>query len=167
MAETGGRLVVVESNDAMKALLARMASSPEAMSKALDDGTKFAMSKILARTKAHYLTGGALKVRTGRLRKSITATTMRSGSAYEARFYIGTQYGWLWEFGGRIPAYKVEPKDKKALSWVSGGKRFFSKGHMMPARNVAARPFLRPAYEDLKGQIRDFTIAKMREAYVK
>lgn len=29
------------------------------------------------------------------------------------------------------PKWKVTPKSKKALSWVSGGTRFFSKGHFV------------------------------------
>lgn len=46
--------------------------------------------------------------------------------------------------------HEVTPKNTKALSWASGGNRFFSKGHKV--KGIKAEPYILNAYEKRKKQ---------------
>ena len=46
----------------------------------------------------------------------------------------------IWQDGG-TRSHFIRPVKKKALSWSSGGKRFFSKGHMV--KGIKATNFFR------------------------
>ena len=92
------------------------------------------------------LSGRVLKVDTGRLRSSIDINSRVRPTG----FTVGTnvKYGIAWEFGFRVPARTIVPVKRKALKFMIGGRTLFRKKVEQPTRNVAARPFIRPAVEN-------------------
>lgn len=108
-----------------------------------------AVEGIITRSKTHYLTGAALKVRTGRLRSSVTrGPVLISGDVYTAQFGSNVWYGKAWEMGFTIPARTILPVRAKALRFVIDGNVIFSKRANIPARKVAPRKWLQPAVDD-------------------
>ena len=130
-------------------LLARLTALP-AKAKARVDQTVQALGyELQARVQRDFLTGQVLKVRTGRLRTSITQGNPDSRSRFEstpikAVAYVGTNvsYGRTWEYDG-IPAHDIVPIKAKTLRFEIGGEVFFRKRVHIPQQGP--RPFLRPA----------------------
>ena len=120
----------------------------EQIKQALSDSAEL----VLRRAKTHYLTGAALKVRTGRLRSSVTK--MPSTGAYHIgnlfQVHVGTnvEYGRAWELGFTIPAFTIVPRAKKALAFKMGGESVIVKKVRIPARTVKPRKWLEPAIRD-------------------
>lgn len=96
--------------------------SPVLLGQALENSAEI----IIARSKGHYLTGAALRVRTGRLRSSVSRSdAKKSGNTYYVHVGTNVFYGKYWETG------------------------FYRSG-----RYFAPRRWLRPAFNDSKRQIR-------------
>lgn len=119
---------------------------------------------IATRAQTKYLTGASLRVQTGRLRASVTVKPKRgaeiTGNKYSVQVGTNVFYGRAWENGFSVPAKEIRPKTKKALKIpVGGSKRAGStafvlrKKFIRQAYSVKARPWLRPAMEDMKSQI--------------
>jgi len=111
------------------------------------------MDLILNRIEGYViknLSGRVLKVRTGRLRSAVTTSVKVKGAAVEGSVGIVGGGGAVekianvWEFTGRKKFF-LTPKNKKALSFMAGGKRVFSKGHWIPGERP--RPFISPAFD--------------------
>ena len=71
--------------------------------------------------KGGYLTGQVLQVRTGRLRRSITART--TATDYTATGIVGTnvEYARIHEFGGKTKPHEILPIHAKALAFATPG----------------------------------------------
>lgn len=83
--------------------------------------------------------GSAKKLQdTGMLRNSIKAENTKN----EAKVGTNLIYAPIHNYGGTIPARRVEPKDKQALRFYIGGQAYFSKGHDIPATKIPQRKFL-------------------------
>lgn len=104
------------------------------------------------RIKERKLTGQVLNVRTGRLRRSINFAVVESGDEISASVGTNVVYARLWELGGVIPARVLEARSKGALYWP--GARHPVARVTQPSRTVAARPFLRPALDEMRARIR-------------
>lgn len=126
---------------------------PEDVARGLSDCAEL----ILRRATTHYLTGGALNVRTGRLRQSVKKVpsygAFRMGKTFVVQVGSNVSYGAAWEKGFTVHEWYVHPVKKKALHWVKGGTDYFSKGHTIPTYKVKARPWLQPSLEDVKPQM--------------
>lgn len=120
---------------------------------------------VLRRAKSHYLTGAALKVQTGNLRRSV-AVDGPSSSGNEITATVGTNsvYGRFWELGfsGSVSVKGHVRKMASRSQYLAFGKRKgkldaqgigFVRAH---SRNVqsAPRPFLAPALADSREVIR-------------
>lgn len=94
------------------------AEAKEAISQAMRE---FSFEAFLIANNAakRNLTGKVLKVRSGRLRRSLDAIGM---PLYGGGFQIGTNvfYGILWEQGWDRKDYILKPKNAKALMFPSG-----------------------------------------------
>ncbi len=130
-------------------LLARMSALPTRVKADMDNTVRALGYELQARVQRDYLSGQVLKVRTGRLRTSITQGQPDSRSRFESTpltsyAYVGTNvsYGRIWEYEG-IPAHDVVPVRAKALRFVIGGEVLFRKRARIPAQGP--RPFLKPA----------------------
>ena len=94
---------------------------------------------------------------TGTLAASIFSTVMTNDQG--ASVYVGPNasqlpYTRIHEFGGDI-----YPVNKKWLSWVTDGKRYFSKHVYIPAR-----PYIEPAFTEHEDQILEIMEAYLYEA---
>jgi phage gpG-like protein len=144
-----------------KAMIARFQAMPAAVKSALDDEVQKLGYALQLRVQRDYLRGPRptrLGVKTGRLLRSITQGGSDSRSRFESTAttsyaYVGTnvEYGAPWEYGFA----------KRVGAGARGGPRtlmgkaletYISK-HPPGTKQMAARPFLRPALEDMRSQI--------------
>jgi phage gpG-like protein len=113
-----------------------------------------ALSILEAAIKQNIRNRSGLKVRSGSLLNSIQKDVSSNGNTVTGR--IGPEnipYAAIHEYGGTIPAKRIEPRHGKALRWMSAGGKFsFSKGHEIPAFDIKARPYLEPAIAE-KGEL--------------
>lgn len=107
--------------------------------------------------KTDWLTGRALKRRTGRLARSINTRFTSTGTSETASVGTNVSYARIWEVTGS-KAFMIYPKNKKALFWP--GARHPVKSVMHPAQ--APRPFLKPALNEMRPRIHDQLAAAMR-----
>lgn len=119
-------------------------------------------------------------VDTGRLQRSITYGTATTTTVQQGRPYttsggkraidIGTNviYARIQEFGGTIPSHTVYPVKASVLAFKwpnapsglpagAGGLHYFKKV-TIPAVKLKAQPYLRPAIEQSKEDIRNIII---------
>ena len=123
---------------------------PNVLYKKMRDITLMLQSYVQKRK----LSGQVLRVRTGRLRSSITSRVEKQDKEIIGRIGTNVIYGRLWEKGGTIPAHEIRPKRAQALHfYTKGGGEVFCKVVHQPARTVKARPFLRPALEENRQRI--------------
>ena len=110
--------------------------------------------KLVAHAQADYLSGQALGVRTGRLRRSITEVTTATDTSVSASVGPNLQagkYAAAWEFGF----------DRKVGAGARGGPRTllgrsrerYMLKHPPGIKHYAARPYMRPALADMRPQI--------------
>lgn len=103
-----------------------------AAGRALEETANLAVNTVQNK----YLNGGALNVRTGLLRRSISQRTDQTSLV--ATIGTNVEYAAIHEFGGEI-----RPKNAKALRFKIGDQWIMAKVVRMPAR-----PFLRPGVRD-------------------
>lgn len=99
--------------------------------------------------KANYLSGQALKTRTGTLRRSITQRVVETD--YDVIGIVGTnvRYGRIWEKGGTIPGYS------RLVTMAWGRQVKNPKMANWRPRAVQARPYLKPALQAKATQIKE------------
>ena len=116
-----------------------------------------AMSILEAEIKQNIRGRSGLRVQTGTLLNSIQRKIFLGNG--EVSGEIGPRnvpYAAIHEFGGTIPARFVAPIRKKAIRFFDkGGTARFSKGHLIPATTIPARPYLAPAISATADQIAD------------
>jgi len=97
---------------------------------------------VVALIRDDYLTGKALKRRTGTAARSVTGELLATAKGFK----VGTTLIYLiaWEFG--IRAHKIVPKSKKALAFKIGAQQIVVRSVQIPAQ--AARPSFEPALRD-------------------
>jgi len=92
--------------------------------------------------------------------------TLRSSirPSYGKRFAIvktNLKYAGVHNFGKRMKAREVRPKNGEALKWTVGGKTFFSKGHKIPAYKMPKREFMylsRSARKKIKERMAEMAV---------
>lgn len=160
-----------------RAMVARFGDLPAATKLKLDLTTQALGFELEARVKAKYLRGPRpthLGVVTGRLLSSIAKGGPESRSRFESKpfsatYYVGTnvEYGAAWEFGF----------SRKVGAGARGGPRYlsdraftgsalstyFSK-HPPGVKQIAARPFLHPALDDMRAHIQEKMSAALKTA---
>ena len=104
--------------------------------------------QLQATVMTNQLNGGVLQRRSGRLARSIN--TRFVDAANESTAFVGTNllYGRIWELTGSR-AFTMVPRFKRALFWPGAANPYRSAFH--PAQ--AKRPFLKPALEQMRGNI--------------
>jgi len=115
---------------------------------------------LVARAAKLNLTGRFLKVRTGRLRSSLTFASSLRGNTVLGTVGTNVFYGAIHEFG--TGPFDIFPRTAKALRWKSGGKWFFAKHVRHPG--VRAKYWLRTAGEESLPKITEgFNILLQRQ----
>jgi len=141
-----------------KALIARM-----------NDETGAVLGAAMHDARA-VVTGRAMRgapVRTGNLRRTLQegglSETGQTGP-FSARAVAGSsaEYAPIIEFGGVIPAHEVRPRFAQALHFFIGGHEVFAKRALIPDVTRKPHPFLTPALEASKNDIRQIVIRHMQ-----
>lgn len=101
--------------------------------------------KLLTRVKAQKLSGQALNVRTGRLRRSITQRIDASASEISGIVGTNVEYGKFHEYGQSIKA-DLKKQREGFKAGLAASKPALKSGDLPP------RSFLRSALADLKKQ---------------
>lgn len=97
-----------------------------------------------------------LNVRSGSLLNSPQKDMTIKGNVVEGSVGPkGIPYAAVQEYGHTFPARFVEPRNKLALKWSSGGKTFFSKGHKIPSFTVPGVHYMRDAVNDMAPKIEE------------
>jgi phage gpG-like protein len=109
---------------------------PEQAHRGIIQGLRMAGRYVENKAKARFGTAGNLKVRTGRLRSSITSSV----DQFKLEASVGTNviYAPIHEYGGVI-----RPKNKKFLRFRIEGQWIISRQSVIPPR-----PFLGPALDE-------------------
>lgn len=142
--------------DNIKEVVAQLSNQADLISKGTAVEMWRAMSILEVAIKQNIRVRSGLRVRTGTLLNSVQKHIIENGNTVTGT--IGPEnvpYAAIHEYGGIIPARRIEPRNAKVLSWMGGGGRFFSKGHMIPATRIPARPYLQPALEEKAEIIRE------------
>jgi hypothetical protein len=113
--------------------------------------------KLQRKVKEEKLSGQVLKVRTGKLHRSINQRVTAAGDSFLGRVGTNVEYGRAWELGFDVPARDIYPKNAQALFWP-GARHPVAHVHQ-PARHQAGKPFLRPALDEMRPEIQ-FRLAR-------
>lgn len=115
---------------------------------------------------------------TGRLKRSITQGRPYTRTGGGRAIDIGTNviYGRIQEFGGIIPEMVIRPRIKQALAFdwpnapagLTPGKdgRFVFKSVTRPQITIKAQPYLRPAINESRQDIRTIIVRSVIGAMV-
>ena len=124
---------------------------------ALNSAVELAVVRMAIKVQAMAkmkLSGEVLKVRTGRLRRSITFAIEKQTNRVDAIVGTNVKYAAIHEYGGTIPAKVIMPVKANALKFQMNGKTVFSKRAMIPAIKMPMRSFLRSSLNALAPEIR-------------
>lgn len=110
------------------------------------------------RVKLQKLAGQVLNRRTGRLVRSVNTRFRETQDRFESSTGTALSYGRAWELGFVRPAVEIRARFKQALYW--SGASHPVRVVRQPARKVAARPWLRPALNEMRPEVkRELTLA--------
>ncbi len=104
--------------------------------------------------KEQKLNGGVLNVRTGRLRRSITAQFEGQGTGtFTAKVGTNVKYGRYWELGF---SRKVGAGARGGARTLKGSalEKYMAK-HPAGTKNYAARPFIKSSFEENLPRIKE------------
>jgi phage gpG-like protein len=118
--------------------------------------------KMVAMVKGK-LSGEVLKVRSGRLRRSITWRGFKDANSSTVTVGTNVKYAKTHELGLTIPAHIVRARRGKALKFMVGGKLLFRKQVRIPAVKMPKRSFLQASLEQMRPTIK----AELEKALLK
>lgn len=110
------------------------------------------------------VTGGggstkSLNVRTGRLRNSLRAKVEND----LVTFGSDVEYSRIHEYGGKTRSHRINPRKGNVLSFLAnGGERVFAKYVLHPGSKIPARPFMRPAIENMLPKLKERIISVLK-----
>lgn len=99
------------------------------------------------------LSGEVLRVRTGRLRRSIHYELDKGNNSVEATVGTNVEYARTHELGLTIPAHIVQAKRGQALRFQMGGKIMYRKRVMIPPVKMPRRSFLEASLRQMAPEI--------------
>lgn len=118
-------------------------------------------TKELAALVRGKLSGTVLKVRSGRLLRSIKNEMVENANTIYGRVYSrGVPYAAIHEYGGRTKPHLIVPKTAKALHFMVGGQHVFAARVNHPGSKIPQRSYLRSSL----AEIRDKALHDIREA---
>jgi len=155
--------VELKISDKSKKLIRKM---PEAVRPALFSGMKEAMRLVERRVKSPYLSGKALRRRTGRLRNSVFPQVKIQGDKVLGTIGTNVLYGRFWELGfvGGVQVRAHERLIAQAFGKSIAPRRIRVRAHSRQI-DQEARPFLRPAMEDELSAVTRLLGSRIEEAF--
>lgn len=114
--------------------------------------------KLARHVVENKLAGQVLKRRTGTLARSIRrgVAVVETPKGIVGVVGLGAadlkvaKYGAVHEYGAKMPARVVVPKNKMALRWMVGNKPVFAKRCNIPAYTMPERSFLRSSLKEME-----------------
>jgi len=119
---------------------------------------------MVERVAKRKVSGEVLKVRTGRLRSSITSRVSGTGENITGVVGTNVKYARIHELDGTIPAHTVYPRKKKALRFFYRGNIVFAKHVNIPRIEMPKRAFLSPSLKENREKIRELFRRAIEEA---
>ena len=102
------------------------------------------------------LSGGVLNPRSGKLRSSITYTMQGGGTMqYVDVTSQGVPYAKIHEYGGIVNIPEIQPKNARALHFVSGGADIYAARTQAHAVTIPERSFMRSTTDEQRQPITD------------
>ena len=144
--------IKVEGADAVAA---KLALAPEQIRRAVARAVEQSAASVTAGAKAK-LSDEILRVRTGRLRRSVHYVL--TGTAVAPSAVIGTnvEYARIHEFGGQTRAHLIEALNAKVLAFkASTGETVFVRFVHHPGSHMPERSFLRSTLGEQQQSIKD------------
>ena len=129
------------------AVAARLGSLPEALRGRLRTLMDQLSRDLQARVEQR-LSGGALRMRSGRLAAGIAVEVEDTETQIAATVGVDgnrVPYAAALEFGATTRAHLIEAKNAKALAFTIGGRLRFAKRVQHPGSKIPERSFLRSA----------------------
>lgn len=111
--------------------------------------------EVLRLVKEDFLTGRALHVRSGRLRRSVNERTTESAGEIASSVGTNVAYARVWELGFSGTESVRAHTRRIGKTGIVAQVRAFQR-----EVNVAARPFLAPALEEMRPRV----VAELRKA---
>ena len=155
MIEIEAQVVGVESVSAKLSTLAAVAQ------KRIKMAVQGLGTELQGAVKQSWLSGGALNVQSGRLRRSITEKTTETGNDVRSRTGTNVEYGRFWELGFHdVENVKAHVRKIASRSLRETKKHGKAQGIAFVkafSRRVDqnARPFLKPALASMRAQVHD------------
>ena len=153
----------------MQEVVARLAGESDRIHKRVRRAVERSGIEVQRLVKDSYLTGGALDVRTGRLRRSVTQETTDDGTTIRSRVGTNVAYGRFWELGfSGTEQVRAHMRANKAGKMRIGGK-LRKVMAMVPVRahtrevHQRPRPFLGPALRMLSQATRERILRALGE----
>jgi phage gpG-like protein len=138
-----------------EAVTARFQFAGPRVKDATRDAVRSLARDLMTKVKSEKLTGQVLKVRTGRLRRSINEKFVEDEGHMESRVGTNVVYGRFWELGfhGTQQVKEFTRTIRMAFGRPISPVQAVVHAH---SRNVnqAPRPFLVPSLEEMRGEIR-------------
>jgi phage gpG-like protein len=136
----------------VEAVQANLASMSAVVHQRLLRAVERSTAEVQQLVAGRYLTGGALNVRSGRLRRSITMDVEDSGQAITGRVGTNVDYGRFWELGfhGSVTVHS----HTRSVAFGRSVAPFTVPTHTRRV-DQDAHPFLGPALQELAPSIHD------------
>lgn len=144
------RLRIEAGPEVMAALAARRESVSTSLKRALSDSIDFLHRKITLN-----LSGAVLRVDTNHLRGSMQ--TFMAGDELSGGVGTNVEYARIHEIGGTTRPHEIRPRHVKALAF--GGRLAAVVRH--PGATIPARPYMRPALEDSREDIKKIFVSRI------
>ena len=144
-------MITVEVDD--RAIMARLSYMPDKLRASFLKKT-YALAEKLKSKVQQNLTNRILKIRTGKLSRSIFEEVTNTANEVAGRvFSSGVPYARIQEFGGHTKAHVIEAINGKALAFNMGGKQVFFKRVNHPGSNIKASHYMGSAFDEMKPEI--------------
>lgn len=152
--------VSVEGTDAVAAaMIAASGKVRAAVAQAIGVSAANLTSAVKAK-----LSDDVLRVKTGRLRRSIHFVLGGTDDAPSATVGTNVEYAAIHEFGGTTKAHVIEAVNAKVLAFKVGGETVFAKSVQHPGSKIPQRSYLRSALAEQAPSIKERIDAAVRSA---
>lgn len=134
--------------------MARLSSMPDKLRRAFLKKTYSLAEKLKSKVQQN-LTNRLLRIRTGKLVRSIFEQVTNSSNEVSGRVYSsGLPYAAIQEDGGQTKAHIIEAVNGKALAFQMGGKQVFFKRVHHPGSNIKGAHYMGSAFSEMTPEIK-------------
>ncbi len=138
-------------------IIAKLKSMPAKLRRTLQATTKLLAVELEDYVTSRKLSGQVLKVRTGRLRRSINNSVEATENTVTGKVYSSgdVKYAAIHEYGGTIQIPEIRPTKAQALAFMVGGKQVFAKFVRAHSVHMPERSYLRSSLRENAAHIEE------------